>query len=94
MSPRGTRKKSAVAVTRSRKRKRPASVPLAPASVSIDPVATGDPLTDHATVVGLGASAGGLEALKAFFRAMPANDDDERETRRHRRHAGRACDQG
>jgi two-component system CheB/CheR fusion protein len=34
-------------------------------------VATGATLTKHAPVVGIGASAGGLEALKAFFGAMP-----------------------
>lgn len=65
MSPRGARKKAAAKVTRPRGRRQPASVPTAP-------VAADAPLTNHAPVVGIGASAGGLEALKAFFGAMPA----------------------
>lgn len=35
--------------------------------------ATGSPASVPRPVVGLGASAGGLEALEQFFRAMPAN---------------------
>jgi two-component system, chemotaxis family, CheB/CheR fusion protein len=59
-------KKSAVSATRARERRQPANAPG-------DSVAAGAPLTDHAPIVGLGASAGGLEALKAFFGAMPPN---------------------
>lgn len=36
-----------------------------------DPAAAGPVARQHTLVVGIGASAGGLEALKAFFGAMP-----------------------
>jgi two-component system, chemotaxis family, CheB/CheR fusion protein len=64
MSPRGTHKKSA-SLTRARRR-----TPTSDAKM--DPVTAGTLHARHVSVVGIGASAGGLEALKAFFAAMPS----------------------
>ena len=64
MSPKGNRKKPAGSRSRSFRRA---------AGAKARPVAPRRTATSHAEalVVGIGASAGGLEALKAFFSAMP-----------------------
>ena len=65
MSPKGNREKPARSRSRSARRAAGAKKP--------GPVAPPRAATSHAEalVVGIGASAGGLEALKAFFGAMP-----------------------